>query len=288
MNLCDSGTTAFIRIGDFFHHISETVKGRPDFGSEERLTDLDYFNNEGLRASVFANQVYNDLLILEQITFQKIQHTGFKGSEHDLITELKSLYDQKNEDYGDSFDRGIQVFGIVSAVTRMFDKICRIETLEADGYQSNVKSESLKDSLIDLYNYSIMTRMYLANRVSPFKTELNRLIDSKSEYDVPNQAKDETYLKSSQFLDNMDEVDEHDESVQSNGEDVSVDVSVDETEPEHLEQGRENQAHEHHSEHTNNKQSDEDELSEVSNINIQTEDGDVKHLPKQKRNKFRR
>lgn len=73
--------------------------------------------------------------------------------------EMKEIYLKKNHDYGDSFNKSLDELGIVAAVTRMSDKIERMKTLVKK--EAQVKSESFKDSLMDLGIYSIMTTMYM-------------------------------------------------------------------------------------------------------------------------------
>ena len=73
--------------------------------------------------------------------------------------ELKKLYEQKNHDYGDSFHLTYQKWGLPMAAIRLEDKLRRFETLIRA--ESRVKDESVRDTLIDLANYSIMTVMEL-------------------------------------------------------------------------------------------------------------------------------
>ena len=73
-----------------------------------------------------------------------------------LTKQLIKTYKAKNADYGDSFTDSFKEFGITSAVVRMNDKMNRIKSLsKKNGRQ--VKDESLKDSLMDLANYALMT-----------------------------------------------------------------------------------------------------------------------------------
>lgn len=73
--------------------------------------------------------------------------------------EMKKLYEQKNHDYGDSFHLTYQKWGLPMAAIRLEDKLRRFETLIRA--ESRVKDESVRDTLIDLANYSIMTVMEL-------------------------------------------------------------------------------------------------------------------------------
>ena len=82
-------------------------------------------------------------------------------SKHKEICEkLNEIYEQKNNDYGDSFSKSVQEFGNVAALTRMSDKWNRIKNLSMKDTQC-VKDESLIDSCLDMANYLIMYAMEL-------------------------------------------------------------------------------------------------------------------------------
>lgn len=70
--------------------------------------------------------------------------------------EAFSLFKKKNEDYGDAF----ATFGPVGVIVRMGDKINRLTSVTKNGVNL-VDNESLRDTLIDLHNYSAMTIMLL-------------------------------------------------------------------------------------------------------------------------------
>lgn len=86
--------------------------------------------------------------------------TTDRSAEHAAICkELTELYARKNHDYGDSFHITFQKWGPTMAAIRLEDKLQRFEKLiRAD---SQVKEESIRDTLIDLANYSILTVMEL-------------------------------------------------------------------------------------------------------------------------------
>ena len=79
---------------------------------------------------------------------------------HQLVCkELNELYERKNQVYGDSFHLTYQKWGLPMAAIRLEDKLQRFETLIRA--ESRVKDENIRDTLIDLANYSIMTVMEL-------------------------------------------------------------------------------------------------------------------------------
>jgi len=71
-------------------------------------------------------------------------------------TEGLELFKKKNQDYGDAFAN----YGIVGVLVRMGDKIARLQSITKKGV-SLVNTESLRDTLIDLHNYSAMAIMLL-------------------------------------------------------------------------------------------------------------------------------
>lgn len=76
-----------------------------------------------------------------------------------VCDELNALYERKNHDYGDSYHNTYLKWGLPMAAIRLEDKLNRFETLIRT--EGQVKDESIRDTLIDLANYSIMTVMEL-------------------------------------------------------------------------------------------------------------------------------
>lgn len=69
---------------------------------------------------------------------------------------------RKNHDYGNSFDKSLDKFGLVASIIRMGDKMNRIESLIHTS--AKVKDESMRDTLLDLANYAVMTVMWMDNQ----------------------------------------------------------------------------------------------------------------------------
>lgn len=76
----------------------------------------------------------------------------------DITEEMNALYERKNHDYGNSFSETFRKLVIISAATRMLDKMNRIVSLVTKD-QQKVNDESLRDTLIDIANYAVMTIM---------------------------------------------------------------------------------------------------------------------------------
>ena len=77
---------------------------------------------------------------------------------HNILIKMYETYKKKNSDYGSSFDKSMDEFGIIAPVIRMSDKMNRLKSLVKNKQQ--VKDESIDDTLLDLANYAVMTLVY--------------------------------------------------------------------------------------------------------------------------------
>ena len=75
---------------------------------------------------------------------------------------MKNIHDAKNNDYGNSFSKLFEEFGITSSLIRLSDKLERLKTL-ANEKKQEAKDESIEDTLLDLANYAVMTIVELKN-----------------------------------------------------------------------------------------------------------------------------
>lgn len=90
---------------------------------------------------------------------ENIRHDN--GVDHRSITmALENMYNKKNEDYGNSFEKSLDKRGLVVAIMRMEEKLERADKLNETG-KTLVEDESLVDSIMDLANYAIMTAMWV-------------------------------------------------------------------------------------------------------------------------------
>jgi hypothetical protein len=83
-----------------------------------------------------------------------------------LCESLNALYERKNHDYGDSFHETFVEEGMAMARIRLSDKLNRFKKLSRPDTRQMVNDESVKDTLLDLANYALMTvlEMEEANR----------------------------------------------------------------------------------------------------------------------------
>lgn len=90
---------------------------------------------------------------------------GLKGQVSKLANQMTDLYARKNRDYGDSFTKSMDKFGLVVAAIRIGDKANRLQSLIEKG-GAEVKDESIADTFIDLACYSIMTLMWMEGKAN--------------------------------------------------------------------------------------------------------------------------
>ena len=79
-----------------------------------------------------------------------------------ICEELNALYAKKNHDYGDSFHLSFVEEGMAMARIRIGDKFNRFKNLSRNNKQE-VNDESIRDTLIDLANYAILTILEMEN-----------------------------------------------------------------------------------------------------------------------------
>lgn len=70
--------------------------------------------------------------------------------------EALALFTKKNIDYGDAFAR----YGVIGVLMRIEDKLQRSMSITKNGVNL-IKDEGIRDTLLDLHNYSAMALMLL-------------------------------------------------------------------------------------------------------------------------------
>lgn len=78
-----------------------------------------------------------------------------------ICKELNELYTRKNKDYGNSFSKTFEEYGLTMCAIRLEDKLQRFKRLIKN--PAEVKDESIEDTLIDLANYAIMSLIEMRN-----------------------------------------------------------------------------------------------------------------------------
>ena len=81
-----------------------------------------------------------------------------------ITDEMTRLFEIKNKNYGNSFSKQFDEYGLTSVCIRLEDKLNRLKSLSKQGDNANVDDESLRDTLIDLANYSVLSIMEIDKR----------------------------------------------------------------------------------------------------------------------------
>lgn len=79
-----------------------------------------------------------------------------------IANGLTELYERKNADYGNSFSKTFDEFGMTSTIVRLSDKLERLKTLSKQ--EAKVKDESIQDTVMDIAVYAMLTLMELMNK----------------------------------------------------------------------------------------------------------------------------
>lgn len=77
-----------------------------------------------------------------------------------IVSEMIDTYEKKNADYGNSFEKTLNKWGVNIGLARIEDKFNRVTKLLTNSCQQ-VNDESVEDTLKDLATYSIMLLMWL-------------------------------------------------------------------------------------------------------------------------------
>lgn len=88
---------------------------------------------------------------------------NYNVTQHKQICDkLNAIYKAKNKDYGNSFHNSFIEYGLTMSAIRLGDKYNRFCNLIKNPQE--VTDESIKDTLLDLANYAIMTVMELDSK----------------------------------------------------------------------------------------------------------------------------
>ena len=75
-----------------------------------------------------------------------------------------NVFCRKNHDYGNSFEKSLDTFGLVAGIVRMNDKFERLVSLNDPSKDAQIASESLIDTLEDLSNYAAMAACWMKRK----------------------------------------------------------------------------------------------------------------------------
>ena len=126
---------------------------------ECREVDADFFEkNTSLGGLSTSDEWWNyDSEEPKFLTLDDLNNVQIHGK---ICQELTETYKKKNADYGNSFEISLDKHGLIAGIVRMDDKMSRLISLNSKNEQQ-VIDESLRDTLMDLANYAIMSVMWL-------------------------------------------------------------------------------------------------------------------------------
>ena len=93
------------------------------------------------------------------MAYTEKEHQKKVNAFEDITIQLRTVYDAKNRDYSDSFGQSFQKWGLPMSCIRLGNKLNRLESFAMK--KEMQVHESVKDTLVDLANYAIMTLVEL-------------------------------------------------------------------------------------------------------------------------------
>jgi hypothetical protein len=108
-----------------------------------------------------------------------------------IQTEALELFIKKNADYGDAFAK----YGVIGVLMRMEDKLHRCMSISNKGVNL-INDEGMRDTLIDLHNYSAMALMLMDEKDdASYKQNAGKEQEQEQQQ---NQTQKETQAESEQ------------------------------------------------------------------------------------------
>lgn len=151
-----------------------SVNNKPSFNHEDDLvTTWNLAKKIATEYNLNLEKTYNTLKDFKKkgYTTEKVIdlynewfHFQTRPSHDEVLKEMSELYARKNADYGDAFSKSMDADGLLVAKIRMGDKFGRFANLVSKNIDGEVDDETLRDTLIDLANYSVMTIMWMGSK----------------------------------------------------------------------------------------------------------------------------
>lgn len=106
----------------------------------------------------------------------------------ELTTKMYETFKRKRNDYGPSTRETWEKYGPISMLVRMDDKMNRFKNLAIDDTKRLVEDESIKDTLLDLANYALITILEL--EYIEAQNCVKSIVIGDVEYDVEEDDED--------------------------------------------------------------------------------------------------
>lgn len=107
-------------------------------------------------------QLEKDIASASKALYKASAMNSFEFSLDKITSEIVDLLVRKNANYGNSFDRQMDEYGMLAAVIRLDDKMSRLRAL-TKGEPDKV-GESVDDTLRDIVGYTLLTLNWLVSQ----------------------------------------------------------------------------------------------------------------------------
>lgn len=107
-------------------------------------------------------QVEKDIASVSKVLHKVATMSSLEFSLDKITSDIVNLLVRKNANYGNSFDRQMDEYGMLASVIRLDDKMSRLRSL-TKGEPDKV-GESVDDTLRDIVGYTLLTLNWLANQ----------------------------------------------------------------------------------------------------------------------------
>ena len=136
-------------VGEYIKVRSDALGGKPFYIS---LSDV-------MQRGLVDNKTLKDVLRNERDDKSARLFPKKFIAFRDITNGMYDTFKAKNHDYGNSFSELFAEGGMTYAYGHMAEKLKRVKSLMSD--EAKVNGESMRDSLLDLANYAILTIMEL-------------------------------------------------------------------------------------------------------------------------------
>ena len=158
--------------GNTFRLSTEDVIGRGEILEKFDPKKISYFSTSPSEDEWAYNYILGNIRrVSKKESFMSSKHspdfldvfvkssTGDTEAFRAITNKMCNTFEVKNHDYGDSFHKLFEECGMTYAYGHMAEKLERVKSLMKD--EAKVNGESMRDSLLDLANYAILTIMEL-------------------------------------------------------------------------------------------------------------------------------
>ena len=128
------------------------VKGTTIYTPDNYPVAFSKILGPNIRGTVISNETVN--VIETQSKKEKDVNKSNHGYDA-VLKEMKDTYERKNSDYGNSFEKTLNEFGLTPGIAQIYHKFERVKQL-VKSPDAKV-NESMRDSLLDMCNYIAMT-----------------------------------------------------------------------------------------------------------------------------------